>query len=203
MSGNLFAKITSDVLGTSDIGKIIEPKDFDKVQGDDYILYENGEKIYFVIKSKKDEYVFTNKAFIHVDGESAVNKKRQILRYEYCLFDISNVIIETAGTMDLDAEIKFSIGDVYISIDVNLKQIDKLKDLYKTLVEISLIQKKNKKYLENGIECLKLANNTSNRISQANDLKEIVRFNFEFYKELKNTYLIEDFGSVFEKYINN
>ena len=38
---------------TAGIGKIISPKDFDKVDGDDYIMNEDGEKIYFVIKSNQ------------------------------------------------------------------------------------------------------------------------------------------------------
>ena len=68
MAGNLFGKMAADTLGLSDIGKIISPKDFDKVDGDDYIMNEDGEKIYFVIKSKSDEYVFTNRGLLHVDG---------------------------------------------------------------------------------------------------------------------------------------
>lgn len=46
MAGNLFGKMAADTLGLSDIGKIISPKDFDKVDGDDYIMNEDGEKIY-------------------------------------------------------------------------------------------------------------------------------------------------------------
>ena len=82
MAGNLFGKMAADTLGLSDIGKIIEPKDFNKVDGDDYIMHEDGEKIYFVIKSKSDEYVFTNMGLIHVDGASAVSKKRVVKRHE-------------------------------------------------------------------------------------------------------------------------
>lgn len=202
MANNLFSKITSDVLGTSDIGKIIDPKDFDKVQGDDYILYEDGEKIYFVIKSKKDEYVFTNKALIHVDGENAISKKRQVVRYEYFQNYVQDVIIETAGTIDLDAEIKFFIGEKSFSIDVTLKQIDKLKDLYKSLTEIGLLQYKNKISVDNGMECLKIAN-SSGKIPDEKSIKELAHFNFDFYKNLKKEFSNEDFGYVFEKYINN
>ena len=64
MAGNIFGKMAADTLGLSDIGKIIDPNDFNKVDGDDYIMNEDGEKIYFVIKSKSDEYVFTNRGLI-------------------------------------------------------------------------------------------------------------------------------------------
>ena len=81
MAGNLFGKIAADTLGLSDIGKIIEPKDFDKVDGDDYIMHEDNERIFFVIKSKSDEYVFTNRGLLHVDGTNAVSKKRTVKRH--------------------------------------------------------------------------------------------------------------------------
>lgn len=70
----MFKKVASDVLGLSDIGTVIKPEDYDKVDADDYVMHEDGEKIYFLIKSKTDEYCFTNKALIHVDGTSAVSK---------------------------------------------------------------------------------------------------------------------------------
>lgn len=75
MAGNLFGRMAADTLGLSDIGKIISPRDFDKVDGDDYIMHEDGEKIFFVIKSKSDEYVFTNRGLLHVDGANAISKK--------------------------------------------------------------------------------------------------------------------------------
>lgn len=57
MAGNLFGKMAADTLGLSDIGKIISPKDFDKVDGDDYIMNE--------------------------DGDSAVSKKRVVKRHDF------------------------------------------------------------------------------------------------------------------------
>ncbi|MDO7203948.1 PH domain-containing protein [Paraclostridium bifermentans] len=38
-------------------------------------MHEDGEKIFFVIKSKSDEYVFTNRGLLHVDGANAISKK--------------------------------------------------------------------------------------------------------------------------------
>lgn len=204
---NLFNKLTSDVLGTSDIGKIIDPKDFDKVQGDDYILYEDGEKIYFVIKSKMDEYVFTNRALIHVDGESAVSKKRQVVRYDYCNTLIQCVTLETAGTIDLDAEIKFYANEKGFSIDVNIKQIEQLKDLYKALVEIELSQRSAKSNFDSGIKSLELANKSVIRdvktVEALEIIKELTNFNFDYIKQLKKDYVYCDYGYIFEKYINN
>lgn len=140
----MFKSFASDALGLSDIGKIIPPSQFHQTDIDDYIFHEDGERIYFVIKSKSDEYCFTNLAFIHLDGQSAVSKKRTLKRYPYRYFTPSNVMIETAGTMDLDAELKFTLGaggkgggGLAFSIDIDKNQIEQVRDIYKALTAIA------------------------------------------------------------------
>jgi len=39
-------------------------------------MRSRGEKIFFLIKSKTDEYCFTNDALLHLDGDTAFRKKR-------------------------------------------------------------------------------------------------------------------------------
>ena len=56
MAGNLFGKMAADTLGLSNIGKIISPKDFDKVDGDDYLININGNR-----EVKKKRLVKRNK----------------------------------------------------------------------------------------------------------------------------------------------
>lgn len=133
----MFKNLAADALGLSDIGKIIDPKDYDMTDVDDYVFSEDDERIFLVIKSKSDEYCFTNIAFIHLSGNMAVSKKRVMKRYPYKHYPIGNVFMETAGTVDLDAEIKFSVGDQSLSIDIDKKQIERIKDLYKALFAIS------------------------------------------------------------------
>ena len=207
MAGNIFGKMAADTLGLSDIGKIIDPKDFNKVDGDDYIMHEDGEKIYFVIKSKSDEYVFTNRGLIHVDGASAVSKKRVVKRHEFRSENVHSVTLETAGTVDLDVEIKFSFGSEHFSIDVDKKQIEQLKDLYKALFEIGTIQHRNNQSYEYGMNSLNMANESIKRSHAdgniATMIEEITRFNFNWMQNIKDTYNKKDFGDVFEKYINN
>lgn len=207
MAGNLFGKIAADTLGLSDIGKIIEPKDFDKVDGDDYIMHEDNERIFFVIKSKSDEYVFTNRGLLHVDGTNAVSKKRTVKRHDFYYERVHNVSLETAGTVDLDVEIKFSFENKHFSIDVDKKQLEQLKDLYKALVEIERIQGTNNTSIEDGQNSLKMANDAISRASlQGNPseiVKELTNFNFNWMQTIRNEYSNKDFGAVFEKYINN
>lgn len=204
----MLKKFASDALGISDIGTVISPKDYNKVDSDDYILHEDGETIYFLIKSKSDEYCFTNKSLIHVDGDNAISKKRNLYRYNYYLHNITNVSLETAGTIDLDVEIKFTIGEKHLSIDVDKKQLEQLKDLYKALLNIAEITAENKLFLGYSKESLNIATSvlSSKHISCDNiqdGFKNLNEYAFDWLISSKEKYTTKDFGYVFEKYINN
>lgn len=204
----MLKKFASDALGLSDIGKIIEPQDFDKTDADDYVRHEDNEKIYFLIKTKADEYCFTNLAFIHVDGENAISSKRTLKRYSYSHHKISNVLLETAGRVDLDIEIKFTLGNQDYSIDVDKKQIEKLNDLYKALLYISEVTQENDVMMEIASQSLEKAvtvlhNTRANEGQLAEQYKQLTEFGFEWLKSTRETYHQKDFGEVFEKYINN
>ncbi|TVZ84011.1 YvbH-like protein [Aeribacillus composti] len=202
----MFKKVASDVLGLSDIGTVIKPEDYDKVDADDYVMHEDGEKIYFLIKSKTDEYCFTNKALIHVDGTSAVSKKRTLKRYDYYAHRVSNVVLETAGTIDLDVEIKFQIGNTPFSIDVHKKHLEELKDLYKALIKIEEISNDHDNYMEYAKQSLQMAASvfTNNRINETNiseQFKEINDIAFNWLMNAKKQYNLKDYGFVFDLFI--
>lgn len=204
----MLKKFASDALGFSDIGKVIDPSDYDKTEADDYVLYEKGEKIYFLIKTRADEYCFTNLALIHVDGDSAVSKKRTLKRYDYKWNPIRNVALETAGTIDLDVEIKFTIGETVFDIDINKNQAEKIKDLYKTLVEMERIMKdhhKYQKYAEDSLDYAMKSVSSSGfgQTSPADSFKSIAEFTNNWFKEISEKYNYEDYGSVFELFIKN
>lgn len=133
----MFKNFAADALGLSDLGKIISPADYHKTDVDDYIFHEDNEKIFFLIKSKADEYCFTNFAFIHLDGQTATSKKRLLKRYPYRDYQPSQVFLETAGTMDLDVELKFSLATLHFSIDIDKNQIEQVRDIYKALIAIT------------------------------------------------------------------
>lgn len=206
----MFKSLASDALGLSDIGKIIPSTQFHQTDVDDYIFHEDNEKIYFVIKSKSDEYCFTNLAFIHLDGNSATSKKRLLKRYPYRYHLPSNVMIETAGTIDLDVELKFTLGSEKFSIDIDKKEIEGVRDIYKALIAISercATIKHDEQILEksfvasiglfdlktlpdNAITALpKLINHTMTQMETAYQTR---------LKEIRNY----DFGDVFEHYLN-
>ncbi|MCD7035664.1 PH domain-containing protein [Metabacillus sp. GX 13764] len=204
----MFKKLASDALGLSDIGTIISPADFDKTDADDYVMHEDNEKIYFLIKTKADEYCFTNLAIIHVDGESAVSSKRTLKRYTYSRHKISDVLLETAGKVDMDVEIKFTLGKEKFSIDVRKDQIDQLKDLYKSLLKIEEITHENRIHMDMANQSLEKAvtimQNTRNEDNKMPiTYRELTDFGFTWLTSVREQYHEKDFGAVYEKYINN
>ncbi|MED4727772.1 PH domain-containing protein [Aneurinibacillus migulanus] len=204
----MFGKVAADMLGLSDVGTVIKPEDYDKADADDYVMQEDNEKIFFLIKSKSDEYCFTNKALIHLDGTSAASKKRTLRRYSYHTHQISNVVLETAGTVDLDVEIKFNMGSERYSIDVHKKHLEELKDLYKALLKIAEISHENERALEFAKQSLELASTTLTRITstESNLVEQFKGLNqaaFSWLVDMKEKYSSKDFGFVFERYINN
>jgi hypothetical protein len=204
----MLKKMASDALGLSDVGSIISPEDYNRTDADDYVMHEDNEKIYFLIKTKADEYCFTNLALIHVDGENAISSKRLLKRYPYSQYKISNVMLETAGKLDLDTEIKFDVGNIHFDIDVKKNQVEQLKDLYKALLRIEEITYENSiqmNYAKEGLEraVQTLQNSRSEEASLTSTYKGITEFTFEWLNSSYNQYHMKDFGAIFEKYINN
>ncbi|RUL56372.1 MULTISPECIES: PH domain-containing protein [Lysinibacillus] len=204
----MLKKFAADALGLSDIGKVIDPQDYDKTESDDYVLHEKGEKIYFLIKTKADEYCFTNLALIHVDGDSAVSKKRTLKRYDYKYNNIRHVSLETAGTIDLDVEIKFTIGETALSIDINKNFAEKIRDLYKSLITIERMMRENEKNRNFTFDSLdyatrSLSTSGHGQTSPADSFKSIAEFTNQWLKENSKTYTTEDFGDVFDLFIKN
>lgn len=202
----MFKKLAAEALGISDIGVIVSPNDYDKVDADDYLFSEDGEQIFFIIKSKKDEYCFTNLALIHVDGDSAVSSKRAIKRYDYASTGISHVTIETAGTLDMDVELKFTAGDTVFSIDVKKSHIEQLKDIYKALISIGKQQHRDAVGRKNAIRALDATasvfklNGVQPGSSVAGQFGELLA---AMNTAMLETHTKRDFSDVFTKYIHN
>ena len=203
----MFKKLASEALGLSDIGVIVPPADYNKVDADDYLFSEDGEKIFFLIKSKKDEYCFTNYGLIHVDGDSAVSSKRTIRRYEYVNSAVSDVKIETAGTIDMDVELKFVLeGDVAFSIDVRKSFIEQVKDIYKALITIGKMQKRDAMARANALECLHVAGSVYKLNTAAADDSVAQQFNTllnAYNATVLDRFARRDYAPVFERYIHN
>jgi len=202
----MFKKLAAEALGISDIGVIVGPADYNKVDADDYLFSEDGEQIFFLIKSKKDEYCFTNLALIHVDGDSAVSSKRSIKRYDYASHQISGVSIETAGTLDMDIELKFSLDNTVFSIDVKKTHIEQLKDIYKALITIGKQQKRDAVCRDNALRALD-ATASVHKLNVAPGENGLVGLYGDLLAALNtamfDTHTKRDFSDVFTKYIHN
>lgn len=203
----MFKKLASDALGISDIGVVVSKADFDKTESDDFVMHEAGEVVFFLIKTKADEYCFTNLALIHVDGENALSKKRTLRRYDYAYHPITDVALETAGTIDLDMEIKFKIGNVPLSIDIHKKFATEIKDLYKAIHTISIQTIENKKKYEIAQSSLGYAAQSvgkmeSKDINPLSSFEAITQFSTNWMLEQKDKYLKKDYKDVFELFIN-
>ncbi len=202
----MFKKLASDALGLSDIGVIITPENYKDVDADDYLFHEDGEKIFFLIKSRKDEYCFTNLALIHVDGESAVSSKRSIRRYDYANYRVSDPLIETAGTVDLDVELKFTLGDKVFSIDIRKKHIEQVKDIYKALFSISKQQTRDEIGRSNAIRTLEATASMYRLTDGASAAAIVTNFNAvldNLNRAIMDRHTKRDFSDVFQKYIQS
>ena len=202
----MFKRMAAEALGISDIGVIVSPADYGNVDADDYLFTEDGEQIFFLIKSKKDEYCFTNLGLVHVDGDSAISSKRSIKRYDYASHQISAVTIETAGTLDMDIELKFNLDDTRFSIDVKKAFIEQLKDIYKALISIGKQQQRDAVCRNNALRTLdatasvhklNIAPGTGGLVSQFDELLTALN------TAMLDTYTKRDFSDVYTKYIHN
>ncbi len=108
-----------------------------------------GEVACVFLKSRQDEHIFTDQAYIRISGDSAATKKRFVQRFDYVNCPIRNVCFETAGMGvgltggDRDVELKFAIGNQTFSIDIVKGEVENAKPLYRALVDISRIQQLN------------------------------------------------------------
>ncbi|GAE32764.1 PH domain-containing protein [Alkalihalobacillus hemicellulosilyticus] len=202
----MFKKMAADALGLSDIGKVIHPNDFNQTDANDFIREAHGEKIYFLIKTKADEYCFTNLALIHIDGENAVTSKRTMRRYPYYKFPIDNVSLETAGRIDLDVEIIFNIGDEKVTIAIARREVEYAKQIYRALLHISEIIYDNQvikglaeKSLEHASRVLQHVHLTQNDL--LSEYKKVDEYTFDRLREYDQAYRTKDFTDIFEQYI--
>lgn len=204
----MLKKFASDALGISDIGKVIKPEDFDKTLSDDFVLHEDGETIHFLIKSKTDEYCFTNRALIHLDGEKATSSKRVIKRYDYYQHVVSDVRVETAGTIDLDLEIKFKMGELAFSVDIDKKEGEAITDLYKSLLEISIKQASDKRQFDYAKDSLERSQNLikhsyTKDTALSSELEKATTFSNDWLNKKYDDFTQKDYKDIFMKYIRN
>lgn len=98
----------------------------EKLHNDYGKLLVSGESIELGFQLIRDTFIFTNKRLILVDVQGVTGKKTEYLSVAYK--NISRFSIETAGTFDLEAELKIWISSEALpSIS---KKFNKSVDVY-------------------------------------------------------------------------
>ncbi len=109
----------------------------DKLEKDFGKLLISSENIEVGFKLIRDTFIFTNKRLIIIDVQGLTGKKMEYLSVNYR--SISRFSIETAGSFDLDAELKIWIsGEQTPSVT---KKFNKSVDIYevqKVLAQFTL-----------------------------------------------------------------
>lgn len=88
-------------------------------------IITSNEVVKHAYKVIRDTFIFTNKRLILVDKQGMTGKKTEYLSIPYK--SITNFSIETAGTFDLDAELKIWISGNSIPIQ---KKFNKATNIY-------------------------------------------------------------------------
>lgn len=114
-----------------DNASVAQPADLQSEYG---VLLANGESIEIGFKLMRDVFVFTNKRLILVDKQGITGKKVEYLSIAYK--SISRFAIETAGHLDLDAELKIWVSsEVAPSITRKFTKQVNIYDVQKVLAQ--------------------------------------------------------------------
>lgn len=222
----MIEKITNKMFGLSHLGMFVSRNEWESTYSNDYVL-DKLEEIYYLIKTKTNEYCFTNRALICLDGNSE-SKRNVLTRYDYSTYLIQNISLEAAGAMDLDAELKFSLfpiteynkqkeeeylplklklpnyqKGISFSISIHRKDLEQLKALYKTLWIVGKKQMENIQKRELSEKALNMAFNSfwtgEKAGTTTKEFEGIAQFADRWILEKHITYSNEDFREVFEE----
>lgn len=218
-------KIASSILGFSKLGVFISGDELVDTDSSNYTI-DHLEDIYYLIKTKTDEYCFTNRAIIHVDGRNSDAKRNVLHRFDYNMFWLQDIYLETASNLDIDAELRITLKDVnslkpkehikhpplkaalekesetIFSITIHRDYIYELQALYKTLLLVKQKQFQNLKYLDSSENLFGLI--LASVAAKKNDasqitFQEVMVFVDNWLAQEKSNYSNEDFREIFDQ----
>lgn len=117
--------IFDSLMGTS---SQMSPDDIRKKFG--HMMVE-GEQVQNAFRSFRDFFVFTNKRLILVDKQGLTGSKAEYLCIPYR--SISMYSIETAGTFDIDAELKLYVRGMAQPLVKEFRKDNDLQAIYQVL----------------------------------------------------------------------
>lgn len=105
-----------------------------KLQDDFGKLLADGEAIEIGFKLIRDTFIFTTKRLIIIDVQGLTGKKTEYMSVSYK--SISRFSVETAGTFDLDAELKIWVSSESLpSITKKFNKSVNIYDVQKVLAQ--------------------------------------------------------------------
>lgn len=110
--------------------------DFRALQTEFNELLCEDEQIEKAYKLIRDKWIFTNKRLIIQDTQGVTGKKREYLSVPYR--SIERFSIETAGTFDLDAELKIWVRGLDGYIQQNFGKGSNIKEVQRVLAHYVL-----------------------------------------------------------------
>ncbi len=187
-----------DAIGTGqgDNCHVLRPEEFDKETTIlSYLLPD--EKPYVVLKSPREEYVFTEFAFISIKGHSSVGTKKLITRYEYCDFTWDRVALSSPGLgpTDLDGTLSFTTNGIEHGIDVRKDKWEQIKPVYRTLIKLQRMQHQNRAALQLQKEMLPKV------LSSVSDPKQIKDLAFALALESLQTYFPISYKAIWDAHL--
>ena len=112
---------------------VVDPK---KLANDYGKLLTEGESIDVGFVVLRDTFIFTNKRLILVDVQGITGKKIEYLSIPYS--KVTKYSIETAGTFDLDAELKIWVGSDPNPVSKKFNKSVNIYDLQQVLAKYTL-----------------------------------------------------------------
>ncbi|RCW74999.1 PH domain-containing protein [Saliterribacillus persicus] len=98
-------------------------------------LFVNGEEVNVAFKVIRDLFIFTDKRLILVDKQGLIGKKTSYHSIMYK--SISHFSVETAGTFDMDSELKIWIsGNLEPLVSKNFKKDSNIFEIQKVLASV-------------------------------------------------------------------
>lgn len=99
-------------------------------------VFIDGEEIMRAFRVIRDMFIFTDKRLILIDKQGITGKKAEYHSIPYK--SISHFSVESAGTFDMDAEIKIYISGNMNPIEREFKRGTDVKGIQKTLAHFIL-----------------------------------------------------------------
>lgn len=202
---NFGKDVVADSTNLSDLCIVVPKTKFPEALCSDLVL--EGEVIYVLLKSKTEEFCFTQTGLIHAKKNAAVERKTVIKRYNYVNCLLSGIELVTAARIDLSVELQFSINKEPKVISVDRRYLDMLKGIYKVLIEIEISQGKAIDDFKNTRSAMEYSCQAVGRIMNASPgevlslYKKIYEFNDDTLYDKYERCLGYDYSELFERYI--